>query len=42
LAGDDRFPDNLDVDSGPLDLFDLLGLADDIGDFTRRINDVLL
>ena len=36
LAGDDRFPDGLGVDPGPLDLFDPLGFADDIDGFARR------
>jgi len=36
LAGDDRSPDGLGVDPGPLDLFDPLGLADDIDGFARR------
>jgi len=36
LNGDDRSPDGLGVDPGPLDLFDPLGYVDDIESFPRR------
>ena len=36
FAGDDHSPGGLSVDPGPLNLFDLLGLADDIDGFARR------
>merc|ERR1712232_953096 len=34
--GDARSPDGLGVDPGPLDLWDPLGLADDVDSFARR------
>merc|ERR1719428_1575225 len=36
LFADARSPDGLGVDPGPLDLFDPLGLAEDVDGFARR------
>jgi hypothetical protein len=36
IKGDDRSPDGLGVDPGPLDLWDPLGLAEDTESFARR------